>query len=255
MTWRAVRILVLAALAALGTPAQALARPTPDRKATAEAADLFQRSHRAYREGRFQEAVDLLLRARELKAEPVLLYDLGRAYEALGKPAAAADAYTQFLQEDPNASDRLATEGRIATLRRQAEEQEASRAAAAAQTEKPSPPAPPAPSPPPPAPPAPASDPVAVVPWVVGGAGVLAAGVGVVFAVMARSRYDDALAEPVQSTSADKYDGAKRDSVVSNVGFVAGGVLLVTAGVWLILRATAPSAAAARGLRPGLVTF
>lgn len=253
MTWRAARILVLAALTMLGTPASAFAKPPVDRnKATAEAAELFQRSHRAYREGRFQEAVDLLLRARELKAEPVLLYDLGRAYEALGKPGAAADAYTQFLQEDPKASDRLATEGRIATLRRQADEQEALRAAAAAQSEKPSPPAP-SPGPPPP-PVAVTSGRGAVIPWVLGGAGVVAAGVGVVFTIVARSRYDDALAEPVQSTAADKYDGAKRDRLVSDVGFVAGGVLLVTAGVWLIVRATAPKTTAL-GARPGLLTF
>src|SRR3954464_13534377 len=101
MTWRATRIAFTLALGVLATPAAAVAAPSST-KANAEAADLFHRSARAYREGRFQDAIDLLLRARELKAEPVLLYDLGRAYEALGNPRAAADAYTQFLKEDPN---------------------------------------------------------------------------------------------------------------------------------------------------------
>src|SRR4051794_14721586 len=51
----------------------------------ARALDLFEQSAKAYREGRFQDAVDRLLEARSLKSEPVLLYNLGRAYEALGR--------------------------------------------------------------------------------------------------------------------------------------------------------------------------
>src|SRR3954468_23675548 len=74
------------------------------------AIDLFERSARAYRDGRFQDAVDLLLEARKLQHAPVLLYDLVRAYEALEKPADAADAYAAYLAEDEKAADRRAIE-------------------------------------------------------------------------------------------------------------------------------------------------
>src|SRR4051812_49270055 len=91
-----IALVSLVSLAAVATPSRAAATPKDDR-----AAELFQKSHRAYRDGQFQEAVDLLLEARQLKTEPVLLYDLGRAYEALGKLAEAADAYGHYLEEAP----------------------------------------------------------------------------------------------------------------------------------------------------------
>src|SRR4051794_18494552 len=80
---------------------------------------LFQKSVESYREGRFQEAIDLLIEARALKPEPVLSYDLGRAYEAIGDLPHAEEAYARYLDENPAAQDRLAIEGRLVTLRRQ----------------------------------------------------------------------------------------------------------------------------------------
>jgi tetratricopeptide (TPR) repeat protein len=226
--WKRVAALLFVALT-ISAPAHGA--PQDDKRA----AELFRQSVRAYRDGRFQEAVDLLLEARRLKAEAVLLYDLGRAYEGLGNPSEAADAYARYLDEAPNASDRKALEGRIATLRRQAEEL---KRAEAPPPPAPSPAPPPSPPPPPPAPEETRSDPLAPVPWVVGGVGVVAVGTGLVFGLIARSRYDDASSDPSMQRAADKYDGAKHDAVIANVAFVTGAVLLVTAGVWLALRAT-----------------
>jgi tetratricopeptide (TPR) repeat protein len=233
--WKRFAPLLLVAIA-LTAAAPARGGPSEDKRA----AELFRQGARAYREGRFQDAIDLLLEARQLKAEPVILYDLGRAYEGLGKPSEAADAYAHFLDDAPGTPDRKALEMRIATLRRQAEELKAARAA----------PAPPAPVSAPPAPPPavdPPSDPLAPVPWIVGGVGVAALGTGVVFGLMARSRYDDASADPQQTSAAARYDGAKHDAVIANVAFVTGAILVVGAGIWLALRAgakTAPTRAA-----------
>ena len=112
--------LMVAVLVVVAT-ATASAAPRSTRE---QALELFEKSARAYREGRFQDTIDLLLEARRVKAEPVLLYNLGRAYEAIGRPTDAADAYAQYLSEDPGAVDRGAIEGRIATLRSQGDQLE-----------------------------------------------------------------------------------------------------------------------------------
>src|SRR5688572_4413883 len=150
---------------------------SPERR---RALELFEESARAYREGRFQDAVDKLLEARRAKAEPVLLYNLARAYEALGKPQEAADAYQSYLQEEPNASDKRAIEGKITTLKQQAAE-----LAAARKPEGTTPPpqgtsAPPTSSTPPAQPPPPSEPEGAMqyLPWIVVGAGVAALGTG-----------------------------------------------------------------------------
>ena len=58
-------------------PRGAEAAPTRTAPTDSHALELFEQSAQAYREGRFQEAVDKLLEARRFKAEPVLLYNLG----------------------------------------------------------------------------------------------------------------------------------------------------------------------------------
>ena len=236
-------MLVALALPIAGVTVTGLALAAPP-----AAQDLFQRAHVAYREGRFQDAVDLLLEARRLRAEPVLLYDLGRAYEALGKPVEAADAYTQFLEEAPKTPDRRSIEGRIATLRRQVAEQEALRRAAEDRNEAPAPVQAAPPLPPAAVPPA-----KTIVPWVLAGVGAAAEATGLVFALISRARFDDADAARSQASAVDIHDGAKRDTVIANVAFVTGGALLVTAGVWLVLRARSSHALSA--VAPGGFVF
>src|SRR4051812_6436550 len=157
----------------------------------ARALELFEQSAKAYRDGRFQDAIDLLVEARRIKPEPVLLYNIGRAYEALGKPTEAADAYAAYLEEDPKAADRRAIEIRITTLRAQAGELDKARTMPPPAEPKPLPPEPASSAPPPQA-----SDSLAVVPWVVTGAGVVGIGAGVVLGLVAESRHSAADAEP-----------------------------------------------------------
>lgn len=211
---------------------------------------LFEQSARAYREGRFKDAVDLLLEARRLKAEPVLLYDLGRAYEALGRPADAADAYARYLEEDANAPDRRAIEGRVATLRAEAAELEAAR-------QRPEPPPPPPArreAPPPSPPPPPKSDGLDAVPWIVAGAGVAALGTGIVLGNVARARHDDAVGTRVQADAARKQDQAETLGRAATITIVAGAVVAACGVAWAVIRAM-QSPSAARAAPPRLPTF
>ncbi|MBS2013425.1 MAG: tetratricopeptide repeat protein [Deltaproteobacteria bacterium] len=242
--------IVLAAVLIGATERPASAEPRG--QAQGRALDLFEQGAKAYREGRFQDAVDLLLEARKLKSEPVLLYDLGRAYEALGKPVEAADAYEQYLREDPRAADRRAIEGRIATLRGQAAELERARAAPAPPRASQSDGARAA------APVGPEKEPESpsVVPWVLLGTGLAVLGGGLVVGAAASSKHDAAVAEAKQAAAADLQSSAETLATASTITIIAGGVIAAAGLAWLGVRAfsATPAPASARGLRivPGL---
>lgn len=88
-----------------------------DSTARQRAIALFVESEAAYRTGRFRQAVELLEQSYALVAEPVLLYNLARAYEALGDGPGAIDAYERYLSADPDVADRESIEQRVAALR------------------------------------------------------------------------------------------------------------------------------------------
>jgi tetratricopeptide (TPR) repeat protein len=194
-----------------------------DDPAKAHALELFGESEAAYRAGRFQEAVDKLLEARRIRPEPVLLYNLGRAYEALGKPTEAADAYASYLAEEPRAADRLAIEGRITTLR--------SQAAALARAKEP----PRDPPPEPPREPPNVLDPSILI--VLGLAGV---GTGIGLSVAADGLHEDAKAETVQETARDEQDRAESLATAATTCVIAGGVVAALGVTWLGLELFVP---------------
>jgi tetratricopeptide (TPR) repeat protein len=217
-------------------PAQAgdrSARPVPT--ARARALELFEQSAKAYREGRFQDAIDLLLEARRVKPEPVLMYDLGRAYEALGNLPQAADSYATYLLEDPRAPDRRAIEIRIDTLRAQANELEKARTLPPPVEAKPLPPEPASASPSPPPRPANESG-VAIVPWVVAGVGVVGLGAGVGLGLAAQARHRSAEAEPGQADAQRKQDGAESLATGATIALIAGGAVAAIGLGWLSVR-------------------
>lgn len=197
------------------------------------ALSLFEESAVAYREGRFEDAIRLLREARALKPEPVLLYNLGRAYEAAGRRREAADAYERYLAEEPRAADRGALEGRVASLRREEAERDALLKASKAE-----------------APAAPPRESESPLPFVITGVGVAGVAAGLVVGIAARSRADDARAEPVQARAAELHDDARGLATVANLTLVAGAVLTVVGGAWLGARFLRPqgSNTAARGL-------
>jgi len=229
---------------------QAVADETREKAPKSRALELFEQSARAYREGRFQDAIDLLLEARRVKPEPVLLYNLGRAYEALGKQTEAANAYSEYLAEDPRAVDRRAIEGRVATLRAQADQLDKAKNAPAPPEER---------RPPPDASPAPDSREQATVwPWVITGAGIAGLGAGVVLAIIANGRHDDAVSEVGQVRAQEKQDQAETFATGATIAFIAGGVVTAAGLTWLGIRAFTPSSQG-RSVRllpgPGAVTL
>jgi tetratricopeptide (TPR) repeat protein len=208
--------------------------PAKDKK---KAAELFKKSVDAYRKGDFQTTVDLLTQAYALDPQPVLLYNLARAQEGLGNSDAAIDAYEKFLAQEPKAADRGAIEQRLATLRRQRDERVAAQKAreggdASDPNNPPSktkqPPPPPPDEPPPPRK-------RNIFPFVVGGAGVAALGVGVVTGLMAKSGESDANAEPKQDRAIEQRDSAETLATISTTTFIIGGVLLAAGAGWFVI--------------------
>jgi tetratricopeptide (TPR) repeat protein len=114
---------LLAALTA--TSALAHAGPAEEKRA----GELFDKAETEYQAGRFAEAVELLLEAQRLAPDPVLHYNLARAYEGMGKLDEALASYRAYVEGDPTSKDRGAVEARIKTI----EELRDARAKAAAE--------------------------------------------------------------------------------------------------------------------------
>ena len=231
------------AVAALSwVPDAALAqedRPAVAEDAREEALDLFEQAEDRYREGDLAGAIELLTRARSLHPEPVLLYNLARAYEGLGRFEEALEAYRQYLVEQPDARDRGAIERRITSLSEELEERrrlEAARhgepggarqgalGAPASSASRVSPIEPEADGPGP-------------VPWVVAGVGAAALVAGVAVAFVAEAKRGDAEDDPVHATSRQSFRDAQSIATVANVLMVTGGIVTAIGGV-LILTAS-----------------
>jgi hypothetical protein len=95
------------------TPAESGAVPDP---AMAHARERFQAGVRAYEEGRYRDAVDLLLEADRSMHSPAFAYNIGLAYEAMEDQASALRWFRGYLREAPDTEDRPAVEKRIAAL-------------------------------------------------------------------------------------------------------------------------------------------
>ena len=187
------------------------------------ALELFEKSEAAYDHGRFGEAIALLRRAYALKKEPVLLYNMGRAYEGLGDLRAAAEAYESFLAADPHAPDRGALELRIATMRRQlVEREELQRQAERDRRDRER-----AASPPP--------KHASAVPWIVAGVGAAGLGTGIVCFALSGSAHDKAVAEPTYLQASRLQSRAEAWSTAASIAWIAGGVVLAVGVVWGIL--------------------
>lgn len=197
-----------------------------------QALELFEEALEHYRAGRFRQAADLLLRARELHAEPVLLYNLARAYEGLGELDNALDAYVRYLEEQPDAKDRGAIERRIETLREQiaerdrlarerAEREQRAQREPGAQTSGPGPGEPPA------------EQGLSAWPWVLAGAGVGVLAAGTALGVLSQRRRDEAGDDPVHRSAQRSFEQAEDFALAANVSFAVGGALVAAAATWI----------------------
>ena len=201
-----------------------------DKSPKEEALELFEESAKRYQAGKFDEAAELLEKAYALHQEPVLLYNLARAYDGLGEYEKAIEAYEKYLSQSPKAKDRGALERRIQTMkddlarRKKLEEREQRL------EEKQEAPPPPKDDPTPAA-----SSGAGPWPWVVTGVGVAALGAGAIFGLQANGKRTDAEDEPVQRNAAETFRDAESLASTANVFFIAGAVITAGGVTWLIL--------------------
>jgi hypothetical protein len=105
----------LLALIAAGGSAAAQTPAPPEREAAARRA--FEAGREAYDRGRFAEALGSFDRAYALSANPILLYNIGRAAEAELRTERAIGAYQAYLAALPKADNREFVEARLTKLR------------------------------------------------------------------------------------------------------------------------------------------
>lgn len=201
---------------------------------------LFEKSDKAYKAGKFEDAVRLLEDAYKLYPEPILLYNLGRAQEGLGDVPGAIASYERYLREANQITDRGAIERRIATLRAQqaardteakrladeetrrkqaeaqsAEEADRRRREAAQRPQE--------------------RSPVKTYgPWITMAAGGAIVATGIVFGIHASSTHDDAVGAPVQRDALELQHSAERSATIANVLYVAGGLAIAGGIGWKI---------------------
>lgn len=222
-TTRAPRLILALALV-VATPFGAAAQTDTEQSDRERALQLFSDSAEHYRAGRFGVAAELLREAYDLHPEPLLLYNLGRALDGMGEFQEAIQAYRDYVDAVPDAEDRGAVERRIETLESYIETGE-------------EPTAPPAGDPGTASPTYTDSGP-SPVPFVIAGVGAAGVGIGVVLGLMAVSRHDDAVAEEVNITAAEKAEEADDLAAGANIAFVAGGILLAVGAAWAVIELT-----------------
>ncbi len=86
-----------------------------------EARRLYDKGATAYKEGRYQEALDAFEQAYEKKPLPEFKYNMGASLEKLGRKYAAADRYSEYAKEKPNASDAQKGNSHAEKLRNEAD--------------------------------------------------------------------------------------------------------------------------------------
>jgi tetratricopeptide (TPR) repeat protein len=199
--------------------APSVARAAPPSDDGKRAVQLFEQSAAAYDAGQFAKAAELLKEAYRLRPDPVLLYNLARAYEGMGALPDAVKAYSDFLAADPTAKDRGAIEARITTLRAQIDEQDRLQRQAAERERQREAPRPSAASP---------------IPWIVAGVGGAGLVTGAVFGVLSIARHNAATTD-AQADIANDQSQARTFATVANIAFVAGGVLAAAGVTWGIV--------------------
>jgi tetratricopeptide (TPR) repeat protein len=76
----------------------------------------FEAGRSAYQRGRYDEAVEAFQAAARLTPRPALEYDLGLAFEQLGRDAEAVAAYRRFLTQAPDSPEAVDVRGRLDAL-------------------------------------------------------------------------------------------------------------------------------------------
>ncbi len=238
-------------------PAPAAPAPAPASTNKSRAAELFKSSAEAYMRGDFSHAIELLDEAYALDPQPVLLYNKARAHEGLGHLDEAIELYERYLTEEPSSADRGAIEQRLVTLRKQRDEKAAlakertqvEKEREAVEKERANPPPPVEPPPPPP-------HHRSVLPYVVMGVGGAGLVTGTIFGLLANSKKAAATDERVQLQAIDLRDTGRTFATVSNVSFIAGGVLVAAGAVWWVIDGRSTNRSSVQvGVGPGSLSL
>ena len=221
-----------------GEPAADSMAARPD-DARTYALELFEQSKTLYDRGEFREAAALLERAHAAYQEPVLLYNLARAYQEAGELEKALDAYERYLAADPEVKDRAGIEQRIARLREELHSVEnrdqvvptpAALGATASHT---------TPSSSVPVDTRDAHDPnrpsKSILPWVVAGTGVVVLGSGAVLGVISNGHHTNAEEEANSARALAEQGKAEDFALAANIAFGVGGILLAVGTAWGIV--------------------
>ncbi len=96
--------------AAMATPAVQASAPQDDAKAVAELAK------RRFREGQYDVAARLFVRAYEMSKRPVLLFNAGRAREMQGDGREAVRIYKQYIEVETDVAGREEARARIQAI-------------------------------------------------------------------------------------------------------------------------------------------
>ncbi len=108
--------------ALLALPSASMAQdPVADTGHDSEARGLFLAGQAAFEAGRFEEALEHFERAYALSERSELLYNVGLTAERLRHDERALEAYTLYLEQNPDAPHRANVEGRVRILREQIE--------------------------------------------------------------------------------------------------------------------------------------
>jgi tetratricopeptide (TPR) repeat protein len=106
-------------LAVVASPAAGQDEPhEPDAALAEESRRLFEAGTIAFRDGRFDDALQHFRRAHELTPHPDLLYNIASCLDRLRRDQEALEAFEAYIDQRPDASDREEIEGRIRELRR-----------------------------------------------------------------------------------------------------------------------------------------
>jgi tetratricopeptide (TPR) repeat protein len=215
----------------------------------------FAAAQEAFGKGQFAHAAELFEKAYEITKDPVLLYNIGEAYEKANNGKLAVKFYARYVAEQPQATDRPEVERRIGALKEKYHVDAAAAGAAPPPAEVPGQPA--APEKPAAAPEKPAGameTPVGlldedhpsrtkVAAWVGVAATVALLTAGAIFGLVAQSRSDEISRREVQVNpdgSPPKFDAATeqqfKDLASEGRAYDAAGIALLTgAGVVAVI--------------------
>lgn len=241
------RVLVVASLLAIATPASA--QPAPDPRKQAEV--LYNEGTKHYNLREYPEAIAAFKEAYRLMSEPLFLYNIAQSYRLSNDCANAYTFYKTYLRDAPKDPDRAKIENWIVEL------EPCAKAAAAKPIEpvtppgdKPADPVKPADAPitttgevvvlPPPPPPAPRNN-LRIAGLATLGGGVVLAGIGIAFSVRATNAASDLEAACKTGCDAgavaaidDRGTSAQRNATIF---YIAGGAAAAV-GAGLLIYST-----------------